>query len=92
MNVTVEIPFRRELEFEYGRVDLVSPPGAVPVRRVVARNPSAFTLYGTGTYIVGRGRVAVIDPGPGPPRPRRVPRRRRRRRGGEPHPRHPHPQ
>ena len=62
--MTVEIPFRRELEFEYGRVDLVSAPGAVPVRRVVARNPSAFTLYGTGTYIVGRGRVAVIDPGP----------------------------
>ena len=62
--MTVEIPFRRALEFEYGRVDLVSAPGAVPVRRVVARNPSAFTLHGTGTYIVGRGRVAVIDPGP----------------------------
>ena len=62
--MTVEIPFRRELEFEYGRADLVSAPGAVPVRRVVARNPSAFTLYGTGTYVVGRGRVAVIDPGP----------------------------
>ena len=65
--VSVQIPFRRELEFEYGRVDLISPPGAVPVRRVVARNPSAFTLYGTGTYIVGRGRVAVIDPGPALP-------------------------
>ena len=50
--MSVEIPFRRELEFEYGRVDLISPPGAVPVRRVIARNPSAFTLYGTGTYIV----------------------------------------
>lgn len=63
--MSVEIPFRRELEFEYGRVDVISPPGAaVPVRRVIARNPSAFTFHGTGTYIVGRGRVAVIDPGP----------------------------
>jgi glyoxylase-like metal-dependent hydrolase (beta-lactamase superfamily II) len=50
----------RELEFEYGEVAELSPL----IRRVVARNPSAFTLYGTGTYIVGRGSVAVIDPGP----------------------------
>lgn len=56
----VAIPFRRELEFEYGQVAEVAPG----IRRVVARNPSAFTLYGTGTYILGRGRVAVIDPGP----------------------------
>jgi len=34
------------------------------IRRVVARNPSPFTFHGTGTYIVGHGRVAVIDPGP----------------------------
>ena len=56
----VAIPFRRELEFRYGEVDEVSPG----IRRVIAKNPSAFTLYGTGTYIVGRGNVAVIDPGP----------------------------
>lgn len=56
----VAIPFRRELDFEYGRVDDVAPG----IRRVVARNPSPFTFYGTGTYIVGRGRVAVVDPGP----------------------------
>jgi glyoxylase-like metal-dependent hydrolase (beta-lactamase superfamily II) len=37
---------------------------AAQVRRVVARNPSPFTHAGTGTYIVGTGRVAVIDPGP----------------------------
>jgi len=58
--MTVAIPFVREIEFEYGRVDRVSPL----IRRVVARNPSPFTFHGTGTYIVGRGRVAVIDPGP----------------------------
>lgn len=34
------------------------------VRRVLAANPSAFTYTGTQTYIVGRGEVAVIDPGP----------------------------
>ena len=55
-----DIPFKRELDFEYGQVAEIAPG----VRRVVARNPSAFTLYGTGTYIVGRGDVAVIDPGP----------------------------
>ncbi|CAN5418098.1 MBL fold metallo-hydrolase [soil metagenome] len=34
------------------------------VRRIVARNPSKFTAWGTGTYVVGQGEVAVIDPGP----------------------------
>jgi glyoxylase-like metal-dependent hydrolase (beta-lactamase superfamily II) len=59
----VKIPFRRELAFEYGQVAEVSGL----IRRVVARNPSPFTLYGTGTYIVGHGEVAVIDPGPADP-------------------------
>ena len=54
------IPYVRELEFEYGRVDQISPL----IRRVIARNPGPFTYLGTGTYIVGRGEVAVIDPGP----------------------------
>ena len=55
-----QIPFVRDLDVVYGRVDQVSPL----VRRVVAENPSKFTYLGTGTYIVGRGEVAVIDPGP----------------------------
>lgn len=54
------IPFKRDVTFEYGKADQVSPL----IRRVIARNPSAFTLHGTGTYIVGHGKVAVIDPGP----------------------------
>ena len=54
------IPFVREIEFEYGRCDQVSPS----IRRVIADNPGPFTYVGTGTYIVGRGTVAVIDPGP----------------------------
>jgi glyoxylase-like metal-dependent hydrolase (beta-lactamase superfamily II) len=54
------IPFVRELAFEYGRCDQVSPL----IRRVIARNPGPFTYTGTGVYIVGEGEVAVIDPGP----------------------------
>ena len=54
------IPYVREIDFEYGRVDQVSPL----IRRVIADNPGPFTFTGTGTYIVGRGEVAVIDPGP----------------------------
>lgn len=34
------------------------------VGRVLAHNPSPFTFFGTGTYIVGTGKLAVIDPGP----------------------------
>lgn len=56
----VTIPYRREMEFEYGSVDRLSPR----IRRVIANNPSPFTFHGTGTYILGEGRVAVIDPGP----------------------------
>src|SRR5580698_7652753 len=54
------IPFVRDIAFEYGQVDPVSPL----IRRVVANNPGPFTFKGTGTYIIGRGEVAVIDPGP----------------------------
>ncbi len=33
-------------------------------RCIVADNPGPFTLDGTRTYLVGRERVAIIDPGP----------------------------
>ncbi|WP_293902966.1 MBL fold metallo-hydrolase [Phenylobacterium sp.] len=58
------IPFIREMQFEYGRCDQVSPL----IRRVVAQNPGPFTFTGTGAHIVGHGEVAVIDPGPDDPR------------------------
>jgi glyoxylase-like metal-dependent hydrolase (beta-lactamase superfamily II) len=58
--MAVQIPYVREIEFEYGACERVSPL----IRRVVANNPSAFTYKGTGTYIIGEGDVAVIDPGP----------------------------
>ncbi len=57
------IPYVRDLEIAYGACDQVSPL----IRRVVANNPGPFTFKGTGTYIVGRGEVAVIDPGPDDP-------------------------
>jgi glyoxylase-like metal-dependent hydrolase (beta-lactamase superfamily II) len=54
------IPFVRDITFEYGACDRLSPL----IRRVVANNPGPFTFLGTGTYIIGNGQVAVIDPGP----------------------------
>ena len=56
----VRIPFQFEDNVVYGELEYVSPL----IRRIVAPNPSLFTYRGTGTYIVGRGNVAVIDPGP----------------------------
>ena len=55
-----EIPFNFEFNFEYSRVEQITPL----IRRVVAKNPSPLTFYGTNTYIVGFGEVALIDPGP----------------------------
>ncbi|MGQ0560040.1 MAG: MBL fold metallo-hydrolase [Sphingosinicella sp.] len=47
-------------ETAYGKAEPVAPG----VRRLLAHNPSPFTYYGTQTYLVGTGEVAVIDPGP----------------------------
>ncbi len=55
-----KIPFVRDIVFDYGVPQQVSPL----IRRVVANNPGPFTYTGTGVYIVGHGEVAVIDPGP----------------------------
>jgi glyoxylase-like metal-dependent hydrolase (beta-lactamase superfamily II) len=55
-----DIEFRREQAVEYGVARPVSPL----IRRVTARNPSPFTFTGTHSFIIGRGTVAVIDPGP----------------------------
>lgn len=55
-----KLPVDRSYEAAYGKAVEVTPL----IRRVCAENPNAFTFKGTGTYIVGRGKVAVIDPGP----------------------------
>lgn len=39
----------------------------LPIIRVLAPNPSVFTLEGTNTWIVGRDPSIVIDPGPDDP-------------------------
>ena len=51
------------MDLPTGRIEQLSPL----VRRILAPNPSAFTFTGTQSYIVGTGRVAVIDPGPDNP-------------------------
>ncbi|MDR3463648.1 MAG: MBL fold metallo-hydrolase [Beijerinckiaceae bacterium] len=46
-----------------GRLTRLSPL----VRRLVAPNPGPMTFTGTCTYVIGHGKVAVIDPGPALP-------------------------
>jgi glyoxylase-like metal-dependent hydrolase (beta-lactamase superfamily II) len=44
----------------YARLEQLEPG----IARVLAHNPSAFTYYGTQTYLIGEREVAVVDPGP----------------------------
>ncbi len=55
-----KIPFTRNFECEYGKIYQFSPL----IRRITVKNPGPFTFKGTNSYIIGRGEVAVIDPGP----------------------------
>jgi glyoxylase-like metal-dependent hydrolase (beta-lactamase superfamily II) len=55
-----DIPFNRTLDLVPAQVEEVVPG----VRRILCDNPSPFTFKGTMSYIVGRGDVAIIDPGP----------------------------
>ena len=55
-----DIPFNRTLDLAPD-----TPQEVVPgVRRILTNNPSPFTFKGTLTYVVGRGKVAIVDPGP----------------------------
>ena len=56
--MSLERLLNRNLEIVYGQADQIS----LGIRRVVANNPGPFTFKGTGTYIIGRGEVAVVDP------------------------------
>jgi glyoxylase-like metal-dependent hydrolase (beta-lactamase superfamily II) len=55
----------RDLSFDLvpGEVKQIAPG----VRAAVAGNAGLFTFRGTVTYIVGHGKVAIIDPGPDDP-------------------------
>jgi glyoxylase-like metal-dependent hydrolase (beta-lactamase superfamily II) len=44
----------------YAKLEQLEPG----IARVLAHNPSAFTYYGTQTYLLGECELAVIDPGP----------------------------
>jgi glyoxylase-like metal-dependent hydrolase (beta-lactamase superfamily II) len=48
------------MDAPYAKVEELEPG----IARVLAHNRSAFTYYGTQTYLVGTQQVAVIDPGP----------------------------
>jgi glyoxylase-like metal-dependent hydrolase (beta-lactamase superfamily II) len=55
-----DVPFNRNFPLQPGTVEQVRPG----VRRVLCNNPSPFTFTGTVSYIIGQGKVAIIDPGP----------------------------
>ncbi len=55
-----DIPFNKTFDLPAEQVEEVVPG----IRRIVCDNPGPFTFTGTVSYIVGRGQVAIIDPGP----------------------------
>jgi glyoxylase-like metal-dependent hydrolase (beta-lactamase superfamily II) len=55
-----DIPFDKHFDLAPGKVEEVRPD----VRRILCNNPGPFTFKGTVSYILGKGRVAIIDPGP----------------------------
>ena len=48
------------MDAPYAKLEQLEPG----IARVLAHNPSAFTYFGTQSYLIGDGEVAVIDPGP----------------------------
>ena len=55
-----DIAYNKTFDLLPGRPEEVAPN----VRAVVANNPGPFTFAGTVSYIIGRGKVAILDPGP----------------------------
>src|SRR5438132_12522526 len=55
-----DIPFDRSFDLPPDTVEEVRPG----LRRIMCNNPGPMTFKGTVSYLVGRGLVAVIDPGP----------------------------
>ncbi|HEY0218284.1 MAG TPA: MBL fold metallo-hydrolase [Afipia sp.] len=60
MSVNDDIPFNRDFPLKPGVID----EPITGVRRLLCNNPGPFTFTGTNSYIVGKGNVAIIDPGP----------------------------
>lgn len=57
---TMTALFSREFTYPYGTLVEISEN----LRLLVANNPGPFTFTGTNTFIIGRGSVAILDPGP----------------------------
>jgi len=58
--MTDDLPFDKSFDLEPDKVREIAPQ----VRAIVANNPGPFTFKGTMSYIIGRGKVAILDPGP----------------------------
>jgi len=58
--MTDDVPFDKSFDLEPERVRDIAPRA----RAIVADNPGPFTFKGTMSYIIGRGKVAILDPGP----------------------------
>jgi glyoxylase-like metal-dependent hydrolase (beta-lactamase superfamily II) len=57
------LDFNRTFDPRYGEAVEVAPN----VRRLTAANSGPFTFTGTNSFIIGEGRVAILDPGPDDP-------------------------
>ena len=57
------LEFSRTFDPQYGEAVKV----ADNVRRLTATNSGPFTFTGTNSFIIGEGRVAILDPGPDDP-------------------------
>jgi glyoxylase-like metal-dependent hydrolase (beta-lactamase superfamily II) len=55
-----DVPFDKTFDLTPDQPKEVAPL----VRAVAANNPSPFTFKGTVSYIIGHGKVAILDPGP----------------------------
>lgn len=55
-----DVPFDKNFDLEPDQVREVAPR----VRAILTNNPGPFTFKGTMSYIIGRGKVAIVDPGP----------------------------
>ncbi len=63
MAMSADIPFNKSLDLASDTVAEMMPG----VRLLMANNPGPFTFKGTMSYLVGRGDVAIVDPGPDDP-------------------------
>lgn len=59
----MQIPFVKQDPLATGAVEELGGDGP-RIRRIRCGNPGPFTYLGTNSYLIGEGRVALLDPGP----------------------------